>query len=199
MRSILKKCRYFEFPQLLSVMLGSLIASAPAYPANAIFSLERTDRGLITKINNTQVFPDKKLQTLLKQADEVFFIDGSAANTSGVNYLWLVVKMPSRPDNREAGQCGSGTEDYFYLIQANRNQLRTLGKTLARGCMALVEIADGADLSDKLAHSFVRGDAIEFSQSMFDATSDKQRVRHIRLEPTKSGIKETVFPDKRAE
>jgi hypothetical protein len=72
-----------------------------------------------------------KLGLFLKEADESAFLFKTPVKEKDL--FVLLVREPSR-QNRAAGYCGAGHEDYLLLVEAKNNKLKLLDKFLLQSC-----------------------------------------------------------------
>lgn len=106
----------------------------------------------------------------------------------GDEFLWLFIRVPSR-DSQGKGYCGAGTEDYLYLFNIKKRDLRKIAQFRLQSCLKNLSIGidELEDIKESSKISFdQKTGIIEFIQEAVN--TQEVTSKKIKLIPTKLGI-----------
>lgn len=170
---------FFGSKPCLSDEAKRIIVDAYKYPAQVKYL------GKIMMLDKTLNKEWKQINKGFAVTDVPFLIDSS-------KLLWLVIKLPSKPNSLGRGLCGAGTEDYFYLVRLQGKTLSYVDKFLGRGCLAFTEIGYGADLDERLEGITVNHATLMFEQHKTDIETEKKTLTKVSLIPSKNNIQAQI-------
>lgn len=125
---------------------------------------------------------DRKLQKDFYLLDDAFVIEQMPFYLNKKKYIWLVVKIPSKPKSLGQGYCGAGTEDYLYMVEYDGAKLTYVDRFLVRSCLNNIEVGHGEDLQKKHIKVVTADRAVQFTQHRFEHS--KELIKQVTLIPT---------------
>ena len=145
-------------------------------------------------LGKTELILDKRLSKDFRLIDDASLITPKFILEDKKSYLWLFVQLPSKPNSFGKGYCGSGSEDYIYLLKLEAPKLKYVDRFMARSCLDNIDIDEGEDITTNNLPLVVSENVLEFSQTYYDVK--KLRIRQVRLVPSPAQIRIIIKGEK---
>lgn len=179
-----------QIVRLVFLLWLTLLYSAPQangeIETNNEIKIDKYKRPVAFSIKGTLLKLDKKLQKDFYLVEDAFVFEKMPFLLNKKKYIWLVVKIPSKPKSLGQGFCGAGTEDYLYLAGYTGTQLSYVDRFLVRSCLNNIEVGHGEDLEKKHLKVLRTDNAIQFTQHRFEKS--KELLSQVTLIPRPRNI-----------